>query len=82
MAVEPRARTSAPNPFTVNGAREPRPRPDPWSLLSAEEQARLKEAAEQWRTGLQNSVERAGFRSVAEYLAATVRRSRAGRSRD
>lgn len=79
MVRETSPSSPRPNPFTVTGAPERQSRPDAWDLLSDEERAQIETDAERWRRGLQESVERVGFASPADYLAATVRRARPGR---
>jgi putative DNA primase/helicase len=58
------------NPFTVNGGRVPRPVPNPWSLLSPDEQAAIIASKDDWRSGLVDSLHRAGFEDADSYLAA------------
>jgi hypothetical protein len=56
------------NPFTVTGARDPRPVPSTWDSLTEDERASYEAEAADWPAALQASVERAGFTSPAEYL--------------
>jgi hypothetical protein len=70
MTAIPEQRNSLPNPFAVNGARDPKPPPNPWSLLSDEERAAIVADARDWRARLTDSLARAGFNSADDYLAA------------
>lgn len=62
--------TTSPNPFTVSGDPGGRPRRDPLTLLSDEEQERIRADAAAWHVGLEASVARAGFASPSDYLEA------------
>lgn len=60
----------APNPFRQNGDPGPRQRPSPVELLTDAEREQILSEAASWGSGLQASVERAGFVSPETYLQA------------
>jgi hypothetical protein len=67
--VEP-ARRAGPNPFNVDGARDRRARPNPWDLLSSDQQEAILHAGTHWRDGLTASLEVAGYSDAESYLDA------------